>query len=134
MGEPDAIEYRSASSSWFVPQLSIHTALDIFSTVLKATSADSDLYGAIVLLLDFAKSYDTLQRPFLLSALTWLGFSSKFVSVLAALHHHTTCRFIVDGYRSSRRKVYCGIRQGCPLAPLLFILALDSVYRVIQEG
>ena len=38
-----------------------------------------------------------------------------------------------NGYRSSCRKIYCGIRQGCPLAPLLFILALDSVYRVIQE-
>ena len=98
----------------------------------KAASADSDLHGAIVLFLDFAKAYDKLQRPFLLSALTWLGFSSKFVSVVAALHRDTTCRFIVNGYRSSCRKIYCGIRQGCPLAPLLFILALDSVYRVIQ--
>ena len=116
----------------FVPQRSIHTALDIFSAVRKAASADSDLHGIIVLLLDFAKAYDTLQRPFLLSALTWLGFSSKFVSVVAALHRDTTCRFIVDGYRSIRHNVHCGIRQGCPLAPLLFILALDSVYRVIQ--
>ena len=52
---------------------------------------------------------------------------------MAVLHRDTTCRFIVNGYRSSRRKVHCGIRQGCPLAPLLFILALDSLYRVIKE-
>ena len=32
---------------------------------------------------------------------------------------------------SNRRKVHCG-SQGCPLAPLLFILALKSVYWVIQ--
>ncbi|CAI5717474.1 unnamed protein product [Peronospora effusa] len=116
----------------FVPQRSIHTALDIFSAARKAASADSDLHGAIVLLLDFAKAYDTLQRPFLLSVLAWLGFSPLFVGVVAALHCNTTCRFLVNGYRSSRRNVCCGIRQGCPLAPLLFILALDSVYRVIK--
>ena len=54
----------------FVPQRSIHTALDIFSAVRKAASADSDLHGAIVLLFNFAKAYDTLQHPFLLTALT----------------------------------------------------------------
>ena len=75
----------------FVPQRSIHTALDIFSAVRKAASADSDLHGAIVLLLDFAKTYDTFQRTILLSALTWLGFSSKFVSVVA---HYTATRHV----------------------------------------
>ena len=99
----------------------------------KAANADSDLHVAIALLLDFAKAYDTLQRPFLLSALICLCFSSKFVSVVAALHRDTTCRFIVNGYHSSRRNVHCGIGQGCFFTPLLFILALDSVYRVIQE-
>ena len=116
----------------FVPHRSIHTALDTFTAARKAATLDSDLHGSIVLLLDFAKAYDTLQRPYLLAALTWLGFSPQFVSVVAALHHDTTCRFLVNGYRSSRRNVVCGIRQGCPLAPLLFILALDGVYRVIQ--
>ena len=65
----------------FVPKLSIHTDLDIFVEVHKAANLDSGLHGAIVLFLDFAKAYDTLQRPYLLSALTWLGFSPNFVSV-----------------------------------------------------
>ena len=85
------------------------------------------VHGAIVLLLDFAKAYDTQQRPFLLSALTFLGLSSSFVSVAAALHRDTTCRFILNGYHSSRCQAHCGISQGCPLSPLLFILALDRV-------
>ena len=49
-------------------------ALDIFAAVRKAANLDSGLHEAIVLLLDFSKAYDTLQRPYLLSALTWLGF------------------------------------------------------------
>ena len=63
-----------------------------------------------------------------------MGFSQRFVSVVAALHHNTTCSFIVNGFHSRQQVVSCGIRQGCPLAPLLFILALDNVYRVLQES
>ena len=115
-----------------VPKRSIHTALDIFKAVWNVAREGRDMHAAIVLLLHFSKAYDTLQRPYLLSAFSWLGFSSQFVSVVAALHRGTTCRFVVNGYRSRLRKVNCGIRQGCLLAPLLFILALDSIYRVIQ--
>ena len=89
----------------FVPKRSIHTALDIFAAVSKAANLDSGLHGAIFLLLDFDKAYDTLQRTYLLSALTWLGFSAHFVSVATALHHDTTCRFLVNGYSSRRRDV-----------------------------
>ena len=38
----------------------------------------------------------------------------------------------MNEYFSSSRDVLCGIRQGCPLALLLFILAFYIVYRVIQ--
>ena len=117
----------------FFPKISIHTAFNIFKAVINAATEDSDLHKAIVSLLDFAKAYDTLQLPYLLSALKWLGFSSQVVLIVEALHRGTTCRFNVNGYSSRRREVKCGIRQGCPLAPLLFILALDSVYRVVQE-
>ena len=118
----------------FVPSRTIHTALDVFAAVKKAASSDEELHCSVVLLLDFAKACDTLQRPFLLSVLAWMGFCQRFVSVVAALHHNTTCGFIVNGFHSKQRVVSCGVRQGCPLAPLLFILALDSVYRVLQES
>ena len=115
-----------------VPKRSIHTAFNIYAAVRKATNLYSGLDGAIVLLLYFAKAYDILQRPYLLSAWTWLRLSPHFVFVVAALHRDTTRRFLVNGYRSSRRAVTCGIRQGCPLAPLLIISALDGVYWVLQ--
>ena len=118
----------------FVPYRTFYTALDVFAAVKKAASFDEELHGSVVMLLKFAKAYDTLQRPFLLSVLAWMGFSLRFVSVVAALHHNTTCSFIVNGFHSRQRVVSCGIRQGCPLASLLFILALDSVYSVLQES
>ena len=112
----------------FVSKRSIHTALYIFAAVRKASNLDSKLYGAIVLLLDFCKSVRHIATSNLLSALKWLGLSLHFVSYVAALYRDTTWHFLVNAYRSSRRAVTCGIRQGCPLARLLCIIALYSVY------
>ena len=78
-------------------------------------------------------AYNTLQRSYLPLALTWIELSPHFVSVVAVLHRDTSCRFLVNGYHSRRRNVNCEIRQGSSLAPILFILALDSFYRVLEE-
>ena len=80
----------------------------------------------------FCKILRHTPAPILAVGATVAWFSQQFVSVVAALHHNTTCHFIVSRYRSSKRDVRCGIRQECPLAPLLFISALDGIYREIQ--
>ena len=116
----------------FVPGRNIATALDIFAATKIAAKTEEATKNAIVLLLDFAKAYDTLQRPFLLAVLKWLGFSQKFVAIVSALHANTTCKFLVNGFLSRKVKMNCGIRQGCPMAHLLFILSLDSAYKVFR--
>ncbi|KAF1329427.1 reverse transcriptase, partial [Globisporangium splendens] len=42
--------------------------------------------------------------------------------------------FIVNGFLSRKYNVTSGIRQGCPLVPLLFILALEVLYRKIEAS
>ena len=91
----------------FVPYRTIHTALDVFAAVKKASSSDEEIHGSVLLVLDFAKAYDTLA--FLLSVLAWMGFSQRFVSVVVSLHHNTTCSFIVNNFHSRQRVVSCGI-------------------------
>ena len=66
------------------PGRNIATALDIYAESKIAAKTDEAMKDAIVLLLNFAKAYDTLQRPFLLVVLKWLGFSPKFVTTVRA--------------------------------------------------
>lgn len=82
--------------------------------------------------LDFAKTYDTLQRFFLLAVLTWMGVSKTFVNIVAALHKNTACKFIVNVSLFRRVRMNCGIRKGCPIAPSKFIFALDSAYKAFR--
>lgn len=99
----------------FVPGRIIEMSLNIFASTKAETRTEDALHYYVVLLLDVAKAYDTLQRPFLLAVLIWLGISSKFVQMIAALQQNTTCKFVVNGFLLRRVKMTCGIRQGCPL-------------------
>ncbi|KAE9056066.1 hypothetical protein PF010_g31905 [Phytophthora fragariae] len=87
---------------------------------------------ALALLLDFCKAYDSVDRAFLYDVLRWLGCPVEYVSALQALHDGTQVRFLANGYHSRWVKVTCGIRQGCPLAPLLFLFVLEALYRRID--
>ncbi|KAF1317317.1 Reverse transcriptase precursor, partial [Globisporangium splendens] len=121
-----------ALQAGFVPGRSIHTPNDTFLAICQRADRVPRLANSIGLLLDFAKSYDSLNRVFLVCVLQLYGFPKRFFDVVANLHDGSTCRFLVNGFLSNKIRVTCGIRQGCSLAPLLFIIALDVLYRVVE--
>ncbi|KAF1334172.1 reverse transcriptase, partial [Globisporangium splendens] len=110
----------------FVPGRAIPTTIDVLLAAQQRATSDPAMSRPIVLLLDFAKAYDSLDHSFLVQALQHLGFPLKFVRLVKVLHSQTTYKFIVNGFLSRKYNVTSGIRQGCPLAPLLFILALEA--------
>lgn len=77
-----------------------------------------------MLLLDFSKAYDSVNRLFLYEALKWHGYPPAFIRVIQALHKGTTARFRAEGHLSAEIDMVNGIR----LAPLLFILSMDTLF------
>ena len=76
-------------------------------------------------MLDLRKAYDTVSRDFLFEVMRYFGFADSFITMIRNLHHNTTARFVVNGLLSDPIPVLTGIRQGCPLAPLLFLLVAE---------
>jgi len=121
-----------ASQFGFVAERTIHDAIDLFEAAATMASSSQDLTEAQALLLDYAKAYDSLDRTFLLGVLKRKGFSAQFCRVVEALHTGKTVRFLANGATPAPIPVTGGIRQGCFLAPLLFILAVDVLYDEIE--
>ncbi|KAE8984448.1 hypothetical protein PR001_g23170 [Phytophthora rubi] len=113
----------------FVPGRTIHETLDLYEAAQRMVIADPDQHDATALLLDFKKAYDSLDRKYMIAVLRSKSYPEKFIRAVEATHEGTTVQFLANGTKSRKIEVTSGIRQGCPLAPLLFILALDPLYR-----
>ncbi|OWZ22452.1 hypothetical protein PHMEG_0002848 [Phytophthora megakarya] len=118
----------------FVPGREIHATLDYLSAAQRMTISSPEARNSLAILLDFAKAYDSLNRNFLYATLRRHGYPNHFVQVIKKLHTGTTVRFLANGTRSRKVPVSRGIRQGCPLAPLLFILAIEPLYQKLHSG
>ena len=86
-----------------------------------------------ILLLDFRKAYDTVDRDFLHAALRSIQFDEGFITLVTRMHSGTTARFLVNGELSEPVPVRSGIRQGCPLEPLLFLLVVELLGLAIHH-
>lgn len=86
-----------------------------------------------VLLLDIMKAYDCLNRDYMLLMLKKFGFDRRFLSLISRMHNGTTARFSVNDELSRTQRVRSGIHQGCPLAPLLFIIAIEGLTLMVTQ-
>lgn len=80
--------------------------------------------GALVAL-DFAKAFDTLSKTSIMQALETFNFGPRFITYIKTSMAETESCILNGGWMSERFQTERGIRQGCPLSPLLFIVAVE---------
>ena len=75
-----------------------------------------------VLLLDIEKAYDKVDWDFLEAMLSRLGFPVAWIKGVSALYRHVSSSVLFVGGYGPLFPIARSVRQGCPLAPFLFIL------------
>jgi ribonuclease HI len=124
------------SQHGFVPDRQLEDAIHTMQAVLTTKHCKPEVTeqdSPVVISLDFAKAYDTIRRDFLFETMAKWGFRDDFLDIIKALHSNTTAVFENNGDLSRLVPVTSGIRQGCPLAPLLFIIGIDPLARRIAH-
>ena len=87
---------------------------------------------AVVVLLDFAKAYDTIDRRSLLVLASALGVGNGMLAWIRMLLRDTRALAVV-GKCASRPHVFAaGVRQGCPLSPTLYLCVATALWRFLK--
>lgn len=95
----------------------------------------SDCIGSrAVCSLDAAKAFDSVEWPFLWAVLDKFGFGPAFISWIRLFYTSPKARLMVNGQYSSSFVLGRGTRQGCPMSPLLFALAVEPLAAAIRQN
>ena len=87
----------------------------------------------ILLSLDQEKAFDRVDHTYLLELLKTYGFSQNFLKWIRILYTDICSSVLVNGHVSESFNVTRSVRQGCPLSPLLYVLALEPVLVKIRN-
>lgn len=118
--QPILMEIISPDQSAFLPMRYI---LDnLFLTHETIDFAKSSKQPLLFLKLDFSKAYDKVELRFLFQAIKRLGFPPFFIHMTELLFTGAMASVSVNGNRTSKFPISQGVRQGCPLAPYLFLI------------
>ena len=108
-----------------VPGRSISSNLvllrDVFHFIERTDEA------AILISLDQEKAFDRVDRSFLTDLLCHLGFGPVFRKWVSTLYEGAYMQIILNGNLTSEIPLRCGVRQGDPLSPLLYVLCVEAL-------
>lgn len=89
--------------------------------------------GISILALDFEKAYDRVSHEFMFLVLKRFGFSEHFIKMIKILYKNVTSEILVNGFKTEPINIRSGVRQGCPLSPILFICSIEPLLLAIQK-
>jgi hypothetical protein len=88
----------------------------------------------VILKLDFEKTFDKMEHPFILEILKHKGFSEKWINWIKAILYFASSAVLLNGIPGKSFICKRGVRQGDPLSPLLFVLATDFLQTIVNKA
>ena len=107
---------------------SMQNNLHLVRQILEGIEDDTE---AVLINLDQSKAFDRVDHRFLATVLEIAGFEPEFHKWITMLYHNPQAVVQVNGRRS--RAIERSVRQGCPLYPLLYVLALEPLLRRLRD-
>jgi len=87
-----------------------------------------------IIKIDFRKAFDSVQWSFLRDLLHLLGFPARFVHLVMKCVETASFSVCINGNLFGFFQARCGVRQGDPLSPYLFIICMEYFSRLLKSS
>ena len=122
----------SSQQFGFLKNRLIHAPVAITQEVIHSVRTKKK--SAIILKLDLTKAFDRVNWTYIRLILIQIGVPLVGVNWIMGCITSANFAVLVNGSPSTFFPASRGIRQGCPLSPLLFILVIEGLSLLIEDA
>ena len=87
----------------------------------------------MIISIDTEEAFDKSQHPFMIKTLQKMGREGTYLNIVKAKYDKPMANIILNGEKLKAFSLRSGIRQGCPLSPLLFNIVLEVLATAVRE-
>jgi hypothetical protein len=113
------------NQSTFIKGRAIHDNFRAVQSSAKLLHARKFL--TVLLKIDIARAIDTVSGSYLLELLQHSGFSKRWINWISILLSTASTRILLNGNPGQRICHDTCLKQGDPLSPLLFVMAMEAL-------
>ena len=97
------------------------------------TYADTENIDGLIVFLDQTKAFDRVEWPWVKMCLQRFGFGEKTVDWVNMLLKSSLTAIQTNGFVSEYFSISRSIKQGCPVAPILYILQAEAMACAVRN-
>jgi DNA-binding transcriptional regulator YhcF (GntR family) len=126
---PDII---NPDQTGFVPNRLIGT--NIIKTQSIINYMEEEQEDGYMVCIDYEKAFDTVEWSYIKESLKHFNFPPKMIAWINSLYNNISTCIINNGHTSKFFNPTRGVRQGCPLSPILFVISVELMAESIRQN
>jgi hypothetical protein len=105
----------------------------IITQLIEAMRDNSE--ELIITFLDIKKAYDRVNRSILWERMEKIGLPKDLIQLIKRIYEGSNYTYQLGKIETDKVKSYRGLKQGCPMSPLLFLIYLKPLEdKIINSG